>query len=428
MRPASLFVGFLVVASALGCRDTPVDPALQISGRMLASVLDPVFCLASPGVTQQSDGATINVTGTDGSDAINCSGANLPVVIDALDGNDWAVGSGFNDIIKGGDGCDRVAGGPGDDFVDGGPGDDTGAGTGGCFIDGARGSGLPAQAGGGIFGTGGDDLLLGGPGNDGFNGGDGFDTCVPGPGPFTANTCEVIQLEPVDNTPPAITASISGTLGDNDWYKSPVSVAFTVTDNESAITSTTGCGTPNFSGDTPSGSAACSATSAGGTSNKTVTFKIDQTVPTVTYTGNAGTYNLTENVAITCSAADAMSGVASTTCANVSGMAYTFGAGSHTYSATATDKAGNVGSGSTSFTIVVTYDGLCELVQQLASHTGIAKSLCAKLRNAEAAEARGQLGAKTNILKAFRNEVSAQNGKAIAAPDAAALLSFVGLL
>lgn len=426
MRPVSLFVGVLVVASAVGCRDTPVDPIRQTTVRTLASVEGPVFCLTSPGVTQQSDGAIITVTGTDGWDAVNCSVASLPVIIDGLGGDDWLVGSPYDDIVRGGDGCDRVAGGPGNDLVDGGPGNDAGAESGGCFIPG--GDRFRGPAGGGIFGTGGDDLLLGGPGHDGFNGGDGFDVCEPGPGTFTVNTCEVVRLEPVDDTPPVITASISGTLGDNDWYTSPVSVAFTVTDNESAIASTTGCGTQNFSGDTPSGSAACSATSAGGTSNKTVTFKIDQTVPTVTYANNAGTYNLTDNVAITCSAADAMSGVASTACANVSGMAYTFGAGSHTYSATATDKAGNVASGSTSFTVVVTYDGLCPLVQHLVSHAGIANSLCAKLRNAEAAAARGQLGAKTNILNAFRNEVSAQSGKAIAAPHAAALVIFVDLL
>jgi hypothetical protein len=118
--------------------------------------------------------------------------------------------------------------------------------------------------------------------------------------------------------------------------------------------------------------------------------------------------------------------VASTTCANVFGLAYTFGAGLHTFSATATDNAGNVGNGSTSFTVVVTYDGLYALTQQLASRA--AQSLCTKLRNAEAAAARGQAGAAANMLNAFRNEVRAQTGKAITAADAAALLSFLEFL
>lgn len=430
MRPVSLFAGVLVVASAVACHETPLDPSLQTSGRTSASVLG--FCSTSPGVVQQSDGATITVTGTAGSDAINCSssaGVNLPVVIDALDGNDWVVGSGFSDNIQGGDGCDRVAGGPGNDVVDGGPGNDAGPESGGCMISGGLAVGFGGEtASGGIFGTGGDDLLLGGPGHDAFNAGDGWDVCIPGPGTFTANTCEEIRLEVGDNTPPDIMWQINGTLGDNDWYTSPVSVEFAPMDGQSAITATEGCGIQNFSDDTPSGSAECSATSAGGTATQTVTFKIDQTDPTVIYEGNVGTYALTAPVAIICSAADAMSGVASTTCANVTGMAYTFGAGSHTYSATATDNAGNVGGGSTSFSVVVTSSGLCALAQHLVANGGVANSLCAKLRNAEAAKARGHLGVQANILNAFRNEVSAQSGKAIAPADASSLLSFVSLL
>ena len=68
---------------------------------------------------------------------------------------------------------------------------------------------------------------------------------------------------------------------------------------------------------------------------------IDLTSPTVTYTGGKASYQVDEQVSITCTAADALSGVASTTCANVSGPAYSFGLGSHTFSASATDKAGN---------------------------------------------------------------------------------------
>src|SRR6185437_14477307 len=93
----------------------------------------------------------------------------------------------------------------------------------------------------------------------------------------------------------------------------------------------------------------------------TATVDVDRTAPTVTYTGNHGSYALLANVAMTCTAADNLSGVASTTCANVSGAAWTFGAGTHTFSATATDAAGNTGSGTTSFTVTVTAHDLCTL-------------------------------------------------------------------
>jgi hypothetical protein len=95
-----------------------------------------------------------------------------------------------------------------------------------------------------------------------------------------------------------------------------------------------------------------------------VTVKIDTTPPTVTYSGNAGSYGLLQTVAITCAAADSLSGVASTTCANVSAPGWTFGPGSHTLSATATDKAGNTGTGSTTFTVTVDSADLCTLDTQ----------------------------------------------------------------
>ena len=57
----------------------------------------------------------------------------------------------------------------------------------------------------------------------------------------------------------------------------------------------------------------------------------DATAPVVTYTGNRGTYGLLDTIAITCSASDATSGLASTTCANISGSPRSFGAGTPSF-------------------------------------------------------------------------------------------------
>jgi hypothetical protein len=103
---------------------------------------------------------------------------------------------------------------------------------------------------------------------------------------------------------------------------------------------------------------------AGPGSNATGVFQIDTHPPTITYTGNLGSYGILVPVAITCTAADTLSGVASTTCANASAPAWSFGAGQHTLSATATDKAGNTASGSTSFTVTVSAADLCTLTRQ----------------------------------------------------------------
>ena len=82
------------------------------------------------------------------------------------------------------------------------------------------------------------------------------------------------------------------------------------------------------------------------------------------------------HINIACTAADpgaGASGVDTTTCANISGPAAGFGLGLHTYSASATDKAGNTGTGSTSFTVGVTPPSLCTYTLQLTD--GSAKYL-----------------------------------------------------
>ena len=107
----------------------------------------------------------------------------------------------------------------------------------------------------------------------------------------------------------------------------------------------------------------CTSTSSAGPTTATVTVKVDRTKPVVAYSGNAGTYNVAQNVAISCAASDPApgSGVASTTCANVNEPAWTFGLGATTLSAGATDVAGNSATGSTSFAVTVTPSSLCAL-------------------------------------------------------------------
>ncbi|HVX41472.1 MAG TPA: hypothetical protein VHB25_18040, partial [Gemmatimonadaceae bacterium] len=166
-----------------------------------------------------------------------------------------------------------------------------------------------------------------------------------------------MSVQPSDNTPPVITPTITGPLGQNGWYTGNVTVAWDVKDPDSPIISSSGCDTVRVISDTDGQPITCTATSAGGTNAQTVTIMRDATLPTVTYAGNAGSYTVDQTVAITCTANDATnpgSGLASSTCADISGAAYTFAVGSNAFSATATDKAGNVGSGSTSFNVSVT--------------------------------------------------------------------------
>ncbi|HYM11713.1 MAG TPA: hypothetical protein VEU62_13340, partial [Bryobacterales bacterium] len=89
-------------------------------------------------------------------------------------------------------------------------------------------------------------------------------------------------LQPLDTTPPVITPNVTGTLGNNGWYVSSVTVSWSVADPESGIASSTGCGpTPTtLSTNTPGTTLACSAINGAGLSSSvSVTIKIDQSLP-----------------------------------------------------------------------------------------------------------------------------------------------------
>lgn len=110
--------------------------------------------------------------------------------------------------------------------------------------------------------------------------------------PFST-ACDIGAYEydtppPADTTPPVITPTLSGTLGLNGWYTSDVTISWSVTDPESSITSTSGCGNSSLTADTSGTSFTCTAASAGGTSSHTVTVKVDKTAPQLTCSATPG--------------------------------------------------------------------------------------------------------------------------------------------
>lgn len=238
-----------------------------------------------------------------------------------------------------------------------------------------------------------------------------------------------LTLVPADSTPPVITPLVTGTLGNNGWYRSDVGVSWNVTDPQSAITSESGCSSSAMTADTTGQSFTCTATSAGGTDSKTVSIKRDATPPTIGFSGNNSAYTVADTVDIACDATDDTSGVASTSCPGVvSQPAWQLGLGSHSYTATAADEAGNSTTAITSFNVTVDYDSLCTLTGMFSSDSGVAQGLCAKLAAAKAAAARGQSKTKSNILGAFANQIDAQTGKAFASDQAVLLKRFAGTL
>jgi hypothetical protein len=152
-----------------------------------------------------------------------------------------------------------------------------------------------------------------------------------------------------DTTPPAIVSHVTGTLGQNGWYTSNVTVTWTVTDAETAIT-TPACASSTVSADTAGTTLTCSATSTGGTATQSVTIARDATPPVVAFAAHPASYSANVSVAIPCTASDPISGLA-TACQGVNAAGSTLPLGLNKRTATATDKAGNTATVTTSFTI-----------------------------------------------------------------------------
>jgi hypothetical protein len=145
---------------------------------------------------------------------------------------------------------------------------------------------------------------------------------------------------PGDPTPPVVTPVITGTLGTNGWYVTNVTVGWSVTDPESIILSTSGCDTRTLTLDTTGVTLTCSATSDGGTTTVSKTFKVDETPPSVSAAPSRapdanGWYNRALTVGF--SGSDAMSGIAACTSGSYSGP----DDGSAAVAGSCLDKAGN---------------------------------------------------------------------------------------
>src|SRR5579872_3594194 len=129
----------------------------------------------------------------------------------------------------------------------------------------------------------------------------------------------VIPPAPTDTTPPVDAPVVTPAANGNGWNNSDVTVNWHWTDSGSGIDPAHCVQSSTSAGE---GALTLSSTCqdlAGNSASDSVTVNVDKTAPVVSYSGNAGTYSLTQSVSITCSASDALSGVVSNTCANVSG-------------------------------------------------------------------------------------------------------------
>lgn len=230
-----------------------------------------------------------------------------------------------------------------------------------------------------------------------------------------------------DASHPAIVPSVTGTLGNNGWYTSNVSVSFTTSYGVSGAGASTGCTASTVSADTNGQTFTCTAsTAAGSSSTQSVTVKRDATKPVLTFGGAAGTFTVDQSVGVTCSATDATSGIASTNCASVTGPAYNFNIGANAVTGTATDNAGNVATASGSFTVSLTTASFTNLINRMVHGDGL-KTLLNRMKNITD-KVNKQNPSLDSQIKNFLKELDrAQQDGDVSAADAAVLSRLVQL-
>jgi hypothetical protein len=239
---------------------------------------------------------------------------------------------------------------------------------------------------------------------------------------------QVSTLPLLDLTPPTITGAPTTAPNANGWWNTAVTIHFICSDDLPGVLCPSDV---TLTGDGADQVVTRTATdAAGNTATATVSnIDIDRTAPTITFTG-ATAYTPDQTVSITCTAADALSGIDPARpylCQSATGPAYLF-LGNNTLNASVWDRAGNNATASLAFTVGVTSDSICKLIERTVNKDGVAKSLCGKIAKAAERLADGRDKNFENELKAFDNEINAQRGKSITDADATLLITLAGML
>ncbi|MDQ0229238.1 rhamnogalacturonan lyase family protein [Metabacillus malikii] len=239
----------------------------------------------------------------------------------------------------------------------------------------------------------------------------------------------VVPVKRPDKTAPETKHEIVGEEK-NGWYNKPVTVNFSAEDGDSGVEAT--YYTLN-KGEEISGTSVnikedgkhhidyWSIDKAGNKeAAKSVEVNLDQTAPTITFSAKEDTtFKVNDNITITCTAKDDLSGIDESSCDELSAKkAYEIGIGKHSLSAEAIDKAGNKTTDSLNYTIIVDYDSLAALTEQFFDNKKKAKSLVEKLNQAETSEKKGNKNARNGQLGAYLNQVKAKSGKDITKQEA----------
>ena len=183
----------------------------------------------------------------------------------------------------------------------------------------------------------------------------------------------------LDSVAPAVTGQPTTQPNPNGWYRDDVTVAWNATDPEpsSGLTGQPQDTVVPGEGADLTAKSADVCDNAGNCSTGTVDgIQIDRTKPDITVSGvEAGkTYTLGAVPTAACSATDGLSGIdGACTATQTGGNANCVG--EFTYTATATDKAGNTRTASTTYRVVYRFDGFLQPINDPLLVSGAARSV-----------------------------------------------------
>jgi hypothetical protein len=203
---------------------------------------------------------------------------------------------------------------------------------------------------------------------------------------------------PGDPTPPEVTPTVIGTLGSNGWYRSSVTVSWTVVDPESIILGTECAIATTLTADTPGQKLTCRAWSDGGETIKSVTIKLDKTPPSAAPVPSRlpdanGWYN--RPLAVSFSGADATSGLQSCSSAHYGGPDN----GTASVLGSCVDNAGNGTATSFAFKYDATAPSLFGLTTQRGNRSAqLAWRKSADAERVEVWRAPGRSGAGESVV------------------------------
>ncbi|WP_159600654.1 OmpL47-type beta-barrel domain-containing protein [Agromyces humi] len=179
----------------------------------------------------------------------------------------------------------------------------------------------------------------------------------------------------LDKTAPTISGGVvSGTQGANGWYVGAVTVHFTCGDDRSGVAT---CPDDVILTSNGANSAGGTATDKAGNTAVTAVsgINIDTEAPTITAVNLAGgTYTLGAVPAASCTAGDGFSGLAGSCVVTISGGTPN-GVGTFSYTARATDTAGNTATTTGTYRVIYRFDGFLQPINDTAHQVGTSTSV-----------------------------------------------------